>query len=86
MTIAKTETGKLKFGASGLANDTPMWARWAFRITAMITTAACFVVAGDPGIPDILKVRILLYLKGMDMVVLGLSKMFGVEPDKKENE
>lgn len=84
MTIRKTRKGKLKFGPDGIMNATPIWAKWVFRATTIFTTAIAFVVAGDPSIPDMLKVRILLYLKGIDIVVLGLSKMFGIEPDDKK--
>lgn len=70
----------LKFGAAGLNNTTPLWAKWVFRGFAIVTTAAAFVISGDPGIPDELKVRILLYLKGGDMLILGLTKLFGLEP------
>lgn len=70
----------LKFGQAGLANETPIWAKWIFRIFSILTTAAAFVVAGDPSIPDMLKVRIMLYLKGADIVILGISNMFGLQP------
>lgn len=76
----------LKFGPEGLVNETPMWAKWMFRIVALITTAAAFVVAGDPGIPDPIKVRVLLYLKGFDMLILGFSKLFGMQPEEKTEE
>jgi len=76
----------LKFGAEGLVNETPMWAKWMFRIVAILTTAAAFVIAGDPTIPDTIKVRVLLYLKGLDMVVLGVSKLFGMQPEEKTEE
>ncbi len=75
----------LKFGADGILLETPVWARWVFRITTIITTAIAFVVAGDPSIPDMMKVRILLYLKGLDIIVLGLSKMFGIISEEKES-
>jgi len=74
----------LKFGTDGILLETPVWAKWVFRITTILTTAVAFVVAGDPSIPDMIKVRILLYLKGLDIIVLGLSKMFGIIPEEKE--
>lgn len=58
---------------------TPLWAKWVFRVFALLTLAASFIVASDPGIPDEIKVRIIVYLKGADMLVLGLSKLAGVE-------
>jgi hypothetical protein len=43
-----------------------------------ITGVATFVIASDPSIEDTLKVQIGVYLKGVDMFVFTLSKMFGV--------
>jgi len=71
-----TET---KFGLNQVGNVTPQWAKWMFRITITLTTVAAFIIASDPGIPDDIKVRITVYLKGLDMLVLGISKMFGVQ-------
>ncbi|SEV89032.1 hypothetical protein SAMN05428988_0169 [Chitinophaga sp. YR573] len=76
-----------KFGLDQVGNETPKWSKWMFRITIILTTVAAFVIAADPGIPDIIKVRIGVYLKGLDMLVLGFSKMFGVEvQDTTENK
>lgn len=66
-----------KFGFDQLNNKTPYWAKLVFGITAVLTTVAMFIVSSDPGIPDDLKVRLLVYLKGLDMLVLGFSSMFG---------
>ena len=71
-----TKTSFLTKGA--LAGETPMWAKMVFRIVAVLTTVALFIVAGDPGIHDDIKVRIAVYLKGLDMAVLGVSKLFGI--------
>lgn len=61
---------------------TPLWAKWVFRIVAILTTVALFIIAGDPGISDDTKIRVAVYLKGLDMAVLGLSKMFGITKDE----
>lgn len=68
-----------KFGISQLTKTTPGWAHWAFAIVATLTTIATFIVSSDPGIPAPVVVRIIVYLKGLDMFVLALAKMFGVE-------
>ena len=61
---------------------TPMWATWIFRIVFLLTTTATFIIASDPAIPDALKVRIGIYLKGLDFVIWGLGRFIGVEkPD-----
>ena len=70
------------FTAKAIVSETPDWAKWTFRIVFAITGVATFVIAGDPSIPDELKVRIGVYLKGVDMFVFTLSKMFGVEVKK----
>ena len=58
---------------------TPSWARWVFRIFITLTTAACFIVLNDPTIDPTSLKRIIAYLKGADMVILGLANMFGVK-------
>lgn len=73
--MAKTTFGTV----DSLVSETPKWAKWMFRIFILLTTVVTFVIAGDNAIAGELKLRILLYLKGADLFVLGLSKMFGVE-------
>jgi hypothetical protein len=68
-----------KFGLSQVKNRTPLWAKWMLGVTLIITTAAAFVIAGDPEIPAKVTVRLLTYLKGIDIVVLGVSQLFGIE-------
>lgn len=68
---------KQTFGIEALKQDTPNWAKWVFRITFILTTVATFVIASDPAISADLKVRIGVYLKGLDMFIYGVSKLFG---------
>lgn len=75
---------KTNFGISQVTKRTPAWASWTFRITFVLTTVAAFIIAGDPAISDENKIRIGLYLKGADMLIYSLSKMFGVEVKKDE--
>lgn len=58
---------------------TPQWATWAFRIIFILTGVAIFIVAADPGINSVAKVRIGVYLKGFDMLVWGITRAIGVE-------
>jgi hypothetical protein len=74
------------FGTEQIAKETPQWAKWMFRIVFALTTVAAFIIAADPAIPDPLKVRIGVYLKGLDMLVFIFSKMFGVEIPEKEDK
>jgi hypothetical protein len=75
-----------KFGLNQLSNRTPKWAKQAFYITAALTTVATFIVSSDPGIPANITSRIIVYLKGLDMLVLVLSKMFGLQQDSQSDE
>lgn len=68
-----------------ILSETPKWAQWTFRVTFILTTVATFVIASDPHLTDDVKVRIGVYLKGLDMVIYGVSKLFGVDV-KEENE
>jgi hypothetical protein len=70
---------KTKFGFGQIENKTPLWAKNIFRITLLLTFVATFVIASDPEIPAKLAVRIGVYLKALDLLVFGLSKMFGVK-------
>lgn len=72
---------KVKFGA--ITSPTPQWARWMFRGTAIITSVVALTIAADPAIANDLKIRILLYLKGIDLIVLGFANMFGIQVDRK---
>jgi hypothetical protein len=74
----------MKIGISQIPQETPQWAKWMFRIVFAITTVATFIIASDPAIPDPLKVRIGVYLKGFDMLIYGFSKIFGVEIKPEE--
>lgn len=74
----------MKIGISQIKNTTPSWATWVFRIVFILTTATTFVIAGEPTIPDEMKARIMVYLKGIDMVIYGLSKMIGVDVKNEE--
>jgi hypothetical protein len=72
-----------KFGFGQFENETPMWAINSFRITLLLTFVATFIVATDQEIPRELAVRIGVYLKALDLLVFGISKMFGVEIEEK---
>jgi hypothetical protein len=75
----KTNNKPIKpFTRKAIVSKTPDWAKWTFRIVFAITGVATFIIASDPSIEDTLKVQIGVYLKGVDMFVFTLSKMFGV--------
>lgn len=67
-----------------VTEPTPKWATWTFRIVFLLTKVAIGIIAADPGIPDDLKVRIGLYLSGLDTLVWGLSRMVGVKIEEPQ--
>jgi hypothetical protein len=69
-----------------LKKPTPLWAAWLFRIVFFSTTALTIVVAGDAEIKDKIKVRIFLYMKGLDAIVWGIARGLGVSKKAFENE
>jgi len=75
-----------KFGKAQLKNETPQWAKWMFRVTLVLTTAISIWVAGTNLIDDSIKYEIILLLKCIDPVVMGFSKLFGVDVIKREQE
>ena len=57
---------------------TPMWATWTFRVVFLLTAAATVIIIGEPNIPDDVKARLFLYMKGLDVFVWGLARGLGV--------
>lgn len=78
MADQKTETTQT-FGLPSLSKPTPTWAKNMFRITFLLTTIATFIIGSDSSIPAPLTTKLLIWLKGLDMFIYGLSKMYGIE-------
>lgn len=74
-----TVTGKVTFGKNGIKSPTPVWASWIFRIVFILTGVVTFIVLGDAAITPDVKVRLALYLKGLDMAVWAITRAIGVE-------
>lgn len=73
---------KVTFGA--ISSTTPQWAKWVFRSVFILTSVATFIIAGDAQIKPDLAVRIGVYLKGLDLLAFGFSKLFGVTLDEQK--
>ena len=71
---------KVTFGAVSAVS--PQWARWLFRGTLVVTSVATFIIASDTTIKAEIALRISVYLKGLDLLVFGFSKLFGVTLDE----
>lgn len=72
----ETVTGKTVIS---LNKPTPAWATWVFRVVFILTGVVTFIVLSDPGISDGVKIRLSVYLKGLDMLVWSLTRMIGVD-------
>lgn len=73
------------FSVKALNSTTPKWAKNMFRITLLFTSIASFIIGSDETISAETAERIILYLRALDLLVYGLSKMFGVEVEKNES-
>jgi len=71
------------FSAKAINSETPRWAKNMFRITLLITSAITIFMAGTNILEESMKYEVLLGLKTLDAFMFGLSKMFGVEYEKK---
>lgn len=77
---------KTKFGLNSLNRPTPRWARLAFGLCLLVTTALAGWVAGTQFLTDGQKFELILILKCIDPFLFGLSKLFGVELTRPEQE
>ena len=68
-----------------ITKPTPMWATWVFRIVFILTGVAIFVIAADPAIHAETKVRIGIYLKGLDVTIWAITRMLGVDVSRDFN-
>lgn len=71
---------------TAITSKTPIWAKWMFRSVFILTTVAAFIITSEPAISDETKVRVMIYLKGLDMAIYGFSKLFGVKQDKPDTD
>jgi len=69
----------IQFGVSQIQKPTPKWAKYTFRIVFLLLSIAVFMVSDYPGINEDMKRLLLKWFSGTNMLVWGISKMFGVE-------
>lgn len=72
------------FTAKSLVLETPRWAKVMFRIVFLLTTAFTLFVAGTTLIDDNVKFEVMLAVKSLDVMIYGISKMFGIEKEEIE--
>lgn len=80
VTGVPVDAGNTKTVFGAVSSPSPIWAKWMFRVIAILTTAICFWVAGTNLIQTGSKTEIMLALKVVDMLALGFSNMFGIVP------
>lgn len=73
---------KTQFGMGQVFNNPPKWVVAVVAVLIIISQVAKFVIAGDTAIQAETQVRILLYLSGFDMLILGIASMFGIKPNQ----
>ena len=76
--VNKSET-KVTFGA--VNSTTPVWAKWIFRGTLLVTSVLTIWIASTGLISEPNKLEIILVFKALDALAFGLSKMFGITLD-----
>jgi hypothetical protein len=66
------------------SRKTPMWAKWAFRITFILTTGISAWVAATNLVDEATKYEVTILLKlVIDPLVYGASKFFGLKEVNK---
>ena len=74
----------VKFSPKALVLETPRWAKVMFRIVFLLTTAFTIFVMGTNLIREDLKFELMLAVKSLDVIIYGVSKMFGIEVEKEQ--
>jgi len=71
-----------KFSPQAVALETPRWAKIMFRIVFLLTTAFTLFIAGTNLIEENVKFELMLAVKSLDVMIYGISKMFGIEKEQ----
>jgi len=71
-----------KFSHKSIVLETPRWAKITFRIVFLLTTAFTFFIAGTTLIEESVKFELMLGVKSLDVLIYGISKMFGIEKEE----
>ena len=76
------EDTKVTFGA--VSATTPVWAKWMFRGTLIVTSVLTIWIAATGIISEPNKLEAVLALKLIDGLVFGFSKLFGITVDESK--
>jgi hypothetical protein len=85
MTSREPKKQETSFGIEQINNPTPRWANVVFGVIIILTTAISVWVAATSFITDVNKVEWLLIVKCIDIVIFGVAKLFGVDPNKGQS-
>lgn len=73
------EDTKTVFGLGQLNNQTPVWAKNVLKLTILVTSVAAIWINGTSLIDPAIKDELNQALGALDLLVLGVSRLFGVE-------
>lgn len=73
------EDTKVVFGLNQLTNDTPVWVKNTLKLTIVVTSVLAIWVSSTGLISATNKEEIQSALAALDLLVLGVSRFFGVE-------
>jgi len=71
-----------KFSTKAIVLETPRWAKIMFRIVFLITTALTLFIMGTTLMEENAKYELMLAVKSLDVLIYGISKMFGIEKEE----
>lgn len=71
-----------KFSTKSIVLETPRWAKIMFRIVFLLTTAFTVFLIGTNLIQENVKLELMLAVKSLDVLIYGISKMFGIEKEQ----
>jgi hypothetical protein len=75
----------MAFGIGQITKRTPTWVKAFIAIAAIVTGALAFWVGSTNLIQDNIKVELLNGIKVIDMIILGIAPLFGVQ-EKTEKQ
>jgi len=69
-----------------ITKPTPKWMTWVFRIVFNLTMGIGIWMAGTNLIPEEYKFEALLAMKGLDYLIWGIGRGFGVDKSKFDTD
>lgn len=73
------EQTKVNFGFGQLTNETPVWVKNTLKLTIVVTSVLAIWVSSTGLIEPTNKEEIQSGLAALDLLILGVSRLFGVE-------